>query len=381
MVVRQGEDAFEEDQELKENSEEAEAALEEAFGATDDEFMEMTSDDDDYLPGEELDDDDDIFADDPEIQQEVEDEPEVDDEKEEQEEISAKEQQEAAEAAQEKAGLTDEEWENIPEPVRKKLEASEHRIRSMTGRVSKLQSTIDDLVSKSAIAPADQPSKPAPTSAQLLEAVQSDEALQDLKEEWPDQENAIISVVNKIGEMLDKQQEDIAANASHVSENRVMEQVNLILLDREHPDWEDVRSSDGFKDFVFEGGPSKAEQARYFDLLDHAYDPQNAAKQNTLLSQADRYYQDLLEDYPDWAKDRGARYNDQSINKAIGLLDDYKDSIKPPQTDEPQPGMSRRRRRLRAAIPATDGRSSTPRKPVSNTEAAESALEEGFREG
>jgi len=90
----------------------------------------------------------------------------------------------------------------------------------------------------------------------------------------------------------------------------------LAQLDIKHPGWETKIATKDFSDWLFAGGPTEQEQARYFEL------------KKTSPSEADAFYAEFARTHPQWWGDRGAANASSNAADAIRQLDAYEEHRK-----------------------------------------------------
>jgi hypothetical protein len=222
------------------------------------------------------------------------------------------------------------EWEGVPDPIRKRfeqmsmsLEKATSIANSASGRANKLQGELHNYKK----AP---PAKVVPTDQQLRDAMGNQEKLEALKEDWPDLAGAMEelkgSVTTAVGGGLDRVKNEVLREMQDYTAKSQEQLANRIKLDNLHPGWQDNSNSDEFKGWIYDGGPNSQEQKAYDQLLSESASIQNSspARSAELSKQAAEYFNNLLDQYPIWAGEKGNLYGDSSVNSAIKLLDMHK---------------------------------------------------------
>lgn len=148
---------------------------------------------------------------------------------------------------------------------------------------------------------------------------------------------------------LEAIREDMAAMATAPSQqNRlspedVTEAVGQVLLNTQHPDWQEVTKTSEFRGFMLAGGPTEAAYIDYAKLLNN---PQTAA-------QAKEIEEDWKEDHPEWWNDKGQTLFSENPADSIKLLDRYSDERETRNQQQKNQQRQSQRRQDRLASSAT----------------------------
>jgi hypothetical protein len=275
------------------------------------------------------------------------------------------------------------EWEGVSDAIKKRFESMSSELSRVTniansasGRANKLQSQLQQSLSKPAEAP-------KPTSQQILDAL-ADKAKRDaLRDEWPDFAETFDELDTTISTAVGSQIDALRAEFAAQQEQQAASQVKYVL-DMRHPGWENTVVDEGFKSWVYDGGPTSDERTEYENVLSYAQSLSNnsPSEAKKLFGQANEIYNSMLSKYPDWADDRGKLYGDPSGDAAIKLLDMHK-AVQVPEVqnssgtvDRSISQQERNKQRLAANVAPTSGGN----RPVVNevTDDLEAAFEAGF---
>jgi len=272
------------------------------------------------------------------------------------------------------------EWAGVSSAVRARLEKMEASVAqannaasSASGRASKLQAELDKRLA------ANKP-KPRPTSEQITEALGNPEKLKELEEQWPDMVAGINEGLNSmsiaVGGQIDKATSAMRKEWSEMQQKSQDDLLNRLKVDNAHPNWENTISSNDFKTWFYEGGPSNQESMEYEQAVANASNSLNTPQQSAEFSKrAGDTYSRLLTSYPDWAAKKGNLYGSPSSDAAIKLLDMHKGSFV--NEDEAKIEKDSKKKRLSDNIAPTTGKG--VKAPADNVEDVNEAFLSGFK--
>lgn len=249
------------------------------------------------------------------------------------------------------------EVDNSYEGLLTRLERAENMAKSASGRAAKLQSDLAKLNQSG-----EKKGDPAPTASQIIEALSSTDKMDGLRREFPEYGE----VLDEYGKSMTKAFEAQERNFSTLMQKSAQELRAISRLDNAHPSWEDDIHSKEFESWLWEGGPSEEERTEYFRLV------QQGESGKASPGQADDYFSLLMEQYPDWAEDRGKLYGDPSTQASIDLLSKYKGG----GNQKPSNEGENKRRRLEGNVRPTTGK--TGDRIPEKSQAAEEAFDTGF---
>jgi hypothetical protein len=233
-----------------------------------------------------------------------------------------------------------------------RVDAAEHTAKSAAGRASKVQREINE-------APRGKPSR------ELIRSAMTDkESAKKLKEDWPDHHSAMEELMDTVGDKFDKTEENISARIERQFANQEM----ILEISLAHSDWKTVGNDEKFINWVYEGGPSLTDRIRYEQLRDDG-DPRSS-----------QFYQQMLENNPKWAENKGHLFNTNTSEATITLLDKFKGTDIEQKNDikEERRRKAERARRLKANIPASKGRNVGSSKIKDQDAEVNEAFESGF---
>lgn len=250
---------------------------------------------------------------------------------------AGKEATEAEKTAAEKDESTESsDDEEEEDPVAKRFAALEDSLRKVQGKNGELNARLRKL--------SEQPVVEAPTKKQLEEAMEDDEKLALLKEEFPEQFDghlvtAKLVKADILGSLPDnaKLTEDVLAQVDTLVDRKV--------LAITHQGWENTVKSEEFKTFAYTGGPSEAELAVY-----------NAAEPD----RAGVMFDGFIDKYPEWGESFGVLLKSDDISDVTKMLDQFEDS-KTAQ-DEETKKTTKKQNRLQRNVAATKSSSVSPTK-------------------
>lgn len=234
--------------------------------------------------------------------------------------------------------LTDEDWQGVPDILRKRFEQMADNLTNVTniansasGRANKLQSELQK--QKNAI-----PTVAAkPTSQQIHEAMADKTKREALRKEWPDFAEAFDeidkTVSTAVGSAIDDLRNEFSSHRQELDDHDIKRD-----LDNKHPGWENTVLKDDFKDWLYRGGPTPQERTEYENTLGYAQSLSNNSPQESeqLFGRANEIYTNMLVKYPNWALDKGSLYGDPSGEAALKLLDMHKaGTVTAPITSDP----------------------------------------------
>ena len=270
------------------------------------------------------------------------------------------------------------EWAGVPKAIKDRFELMNANLtkvqniaNSASGRANKLQGQLDKKANEK---PAE---KQVLTSDQLLDAMTNKDKRDVLREEFGEFAAALDeidqSVSMSVGTAMDKLKGEMRAEARSINTESMAQLEIKRTLDIKHPGWETTVQDDKFKDWAYEGGPSKQESDYYDGLLYHASQaaPENLAAAN---AKANKYFETLKDNHPVWAGEKGTLWGDSSSKAAITLLDLYAKDNAPAA---PAQAAQEEENLFEANLAPTSGQGRNSA-PAATTDAVNKAFEEGF---
>ena len=266
------------------------------------------------------------------------------------------------------------EWAGVPEAIKAKFTAMEaevknaqHIANTANGQARKLQSEFAKQ-QKSA-------DKPVPTSDQIQKAMADPQLLEALKEDWPDIAAVIgelkTSVSQSVGSSIDQLRDQLRQEFQGVAQNttaRVESQLSQAKLDTLYPGWQNDVQGNEFKEWLRQGGPTESEMSGYDQALSNASLTDDPGLKAQYQQAAEKYYTNLLTNYPVWAQNKGKLYADSTVEGADKMLKMFYEATKP----EEKPKGSR----LEDNVTPTLGKGS--KAPSKASDDAETAFLKGF---
>tara|TARA_R110000803_G_scaffold5230_6_gene17353 strand:+ start:6205 stop:7227 length:1023 start_codon:yes stop_codon:yes gene_type:complete len=270
-------------------------------------------------------------------------------------------------------------WDGVPAAIRARFETQDAKLvkvtniaNSASGRANKLQGLLDRQANEAPL------EKPVVTSDQLLNAMTNKDKRDELREEFGEFAAALDEIDQgvsmSVGTAIDKLKVEMRAEAKAINSEAMAQLEIKRTLDIKHPGWETTVKDDKFKDWAYEGGPSKKESDYYDSLL---YQASLVAPDDSAASYgtANKYFESMKDNHPVWAEEKGNLWGDSSSESAISLLDLYKVAKTPadPATSE----LEEKENLFEANITPTSGQQ-RQRAPASSTDEVNKAFIEGF---
>jgi len=249
--------------------------------------------------------------------------------------------------------------------VQNDARAASGRTRKLEGQVSEVSQQVEEQSEK--------------TRDWVKNMMEGSEAFGAMKQDWPDHAETIETLGNAMADQIDEQISATKAEMQGAVSVEVETEVMRRTVDeikKYHPNALEVANSDDFREWVFSTEEESAltpnsQERENWTTLNAEQDPR-----------AEKYYNALLDKYPDWAEDRGRLYGDSSAHSSISLLDKYRDrevTGPDPKEQERQRRQEEKRQQLLDNAPPTRGRGGGA--PLVDLESdAERAFNEGLGE-
>lgn len=235
----------------------------------------------------------------------------------------------------------------------------QRKYKRMEGRLASVQSKLDKLNQTVGQQTGGETADQQAERQQLLKHLEDiDKSVAEFQELAP---------VKQELEVLAQKVEELKQSSPSVDIDRV---INEKLLQIHHPNWKEVASSDEFRSFMLEGGPSREEYAEYARFLNN---PSTA-------DQAAEYVSDWQKDYPDWWNDKGqGLFSEDPVDSitALDRFEEHRNGILQNQRNR-ETQQQRIQRRLRSNI-VPQGTSGVSATGLSDDEAFERGFKQGFR--